>query len=160
MPRESIRPNEYNPNAQAPPEHKLLRISILTDGWTQPIVVHDDGTGEKPVIVDGEHRWRVSADPEVSAKTDGLIPIVRVKGTPSSLMMSTVRHNRARGEHGILPMSRIVRELIEAGNDVQDICFLMQMEPEEVLRLGERAGLPEITGRMREAFSSGWIPGG
>jgi ParB-like chromosome segregation protein Spo0J len=159
VPRNSVTPNEYNPNAQAPPEFKLLKISILSDGWTQPIVVFDDGSGETPVIVDGEHRWRVSGDPEVSSLTGGMIPIVRVRGTLNARMMSTVRHNRARGEHGILPMSRIVRDLIDSGESPEDVSFLMQMEPEEVQRLAERAGLPEVTARMREAFSSGWIPG-
>ena len=30
--------NDYNPNAVAPPEMELLEISILNDGYTQPIV--------------------------------------------------------------------------------------------------------------------------
>jgi len=30
--------NDYNPNAVAPPEMKLLAISIGEDGYTQPIV--------------------------------------------------------------------------------------------------------------------------
>jgi hypothetical protein len=42
VPRDSITPNDYNPNHQAPPEHRLLQVSILEDGWTQLIVVFDD----------------------------------------------------------------------------------------------------------------------
>lgn len=156
--RTEVRANEYNPNTQAPPEFRLLKISILTDGWTQPIVVFDDGSGDLPMIVDGEHRWRVSADPDIMKMTGGKIPIVRIRGTASSLMMSTIRHNRARGEHGVLPMGQIVRELIEAGNDREDICFLLQMEMEEVSRLSERAGLPEVSGRTKATFSNGWVP--
>ena len=30
--------NEYNPNSVAPPEMELLRHSIASDGYTQPIV--------------------------------------------------------------------------------------------------------------------------
>jgi len=30
--------NEYNPNKVAPPEMKLLELSIANDGYTQPIV--------------------------------------------------------------------------------------------------------------------------
>ena len=157
--RTEIRPNEYNPNTQAPPEFRLLKISILTDGWTQPIVVYDDGSGRLPVIVDGEHRWRVSEDAEIAAMTGGKIPVVKISGTASALMMSTIRHNRARGEHGVLPMGEIVRELIEAGNDTEEICFMLQMENEEVSRLSERAGLPEVSGRTKAEFSKGWVPG-
>lgn len=157
--RTEIRPNGYNPNTQAPPEFRLLKISILTDGWTQPIVVYDDGSGELPIIVDGEHRWRVSADPDIAAMTDGRIPVVKICGNISALMMSTIRHNRARGEHGVLPMGQIVRDLIEAGNSNADICFMLQMEQEEVSRLSERAGLPEVSGRTKAEFSKGWVPG-
>lgn len=44
MNREELKPNNYNPNKVAPPELKLLKISILEDGWTQPIVANADGT--------------------------------------------------------------------------------------------------------------------
>lgn len=30
--------NDYNPNKVAPPEMELLEISIINDGYTQPIV--------------------------------------------------------------------------------------------------------------------------
>ena len=35
---DEIIPNTYNPNKVAPPEYKLLKHSILHDGYTQPIV--------------------------------------------------------------------------------------------------------------------------
>lgn len=37
VPFEKIIPNTYNPNSVAPPEMKLLYLSILEDGYTQPI---------------------------------------------------------------------------------------------------------------------------
>ena len=55
--RDKLKPNNYNPNMVAPPELRLLKISILEDGWTQPIVVNSDMT-----IVDGFHRWTLSKD--------------------------------------------------------------------------------------------------
>ena len=58
--RETLKPNNYNPNKVAPPELKLLKVSILEDGWTQPIVINSDNT-----IVDGFHRWTVSDDKDV-----------------------------------------------------------------------------------------------
>jgi ParB-like chromosome segregation protein Spo0J len=157
--RDSIEPNDYNPNKQAPPEHKLLHVSILCDGWTQPIVVFDDGSGAKPVIVDGEHRWRASADKAVSKLTGGLVPIVRIKKSRNDRIMSTIRHNRARGAHGVLNMADLVKELIEQGQDADELCNLLGMEDEEVNRLAERAGLPEVVTRSHTEFDKGWVPG-
>jgi len=157
--RERLTPNEYNPNQQPPPEHRLLRVSILEDGWTQPIVVFDDGEGGPLVIVDGEHRWRLSADAEVRALTNGFVPIVRIKKPQTHRMMSTIRHNRARGEHAILPMARIVQKLLEDGFSVDDLGHFLQMEDEEVLRLAERAGMPSVVVRDEGAmFNQGWKP--
>jgi ParB-like chromosome segregation protein Spo0J len=65
VPRDSIKPNEYNPNQVPPPELRLLKVSIFEDGWTQPIVVHRPTR----VIVDGEHRWTVAGDLEILALT-------------------------------------------------------------------------------------------
>ena len=45
---ESLRANGYNPNHVAPPEMRLLKLSIMETGWTQPIVVRDHGTGLRP----------------------------------------------------------------------------------------------------------------
>jgi ParB-like chromosome segregation protein Spo0J len=157
--RDSIEPNDYNPNKQPPPEHRLLKVSILEDGWTQPIVVFDDGSGKKPVIVDGEHRWRVSGDKEIKKLTKGRVPIVRIAGSREQRMMSTIRHNRARGEHHVLPMAEIVRALLDAGIEKGDVQFLLQMEEEEVERLAEKAGLPEVVSRSHTEFNKGWVPG-
>ena len=159
VPRDSIEPNDYNPNKQAPPEHRLLHVSLLQDGWTQPIVVFDDGEGGKPVIVDGEHRWRASADKSIARLTNGLVPIVRIKKSRNERIMSTIRHNRARGEHGVLNMAQLVRELLEQGQGIEQLCTLLGMEDEAVNRLAERAGLPEVVTRSHGEFSKGWVPG-
>jgi ParB-like chromosome segregation protein Spo0J len=159
VPRDSIEANDYNPNKQAPPEHRLLKVSILQDGWTQPIVVFDDGSGGKPVIVDGEHRWRVSGDKAISAMTGGMVPIVRIRKARVDRIMSTIRHNRARGEHAVKSMADLVKELLETGKEPDDICVLLGMEDEEVRRLSEKAGLPEVVFRGHQEFSKGWVPG-
>jgi ParB-like chromosome segregation protein Spo0J len=158
VPRDALAPNDYNPNVQPPPERRLLKISLLEDGWTQPIVVFDDGSGTKPIIVDGEQRWQQTADPEVAALTGGLVPIVRIVKPRGHRLMSTIRHNRARGEHVVRAMADIVRELLQNGYDDPEICFLLQMEPEEVKRLADRAGMPERVTRAGATFSKGWMP--
>lgn len=152
--RDSIKPNDYNPNAQPPPEFRLLKISIMEDGFTQPIVVHRP----TKIIVDGEHRWQISDDPDVRKLTDGMVPVVFIDGDINHLMASTVRHNRARGEHGVAPMAEIVRRMIDGGMTRPQVMHLLQMESEEVDRLAERAGMPSVISREKKDFNKGWIP--
>lgn len=149
--RDELTPNCYNPNYQPPPEHKLLKVSILQDGWTQPIVACDG------IIVDGEHRWKASEDPDIYAMTDGMVPVVELDKSESERILSTVRHNRARGEHAIGEMSSIVVQLLETMT-VEELVLLLGMEDEEVYRLAEAGGMPVIVGKQKTTFSNGWIP--
>jgi ParB-like chromosome segregation protein Spo0J len=151
--RESLRANDYNPNAVAPIEMNLLALSIREDGWTQPIVAHPDGT-----IVDGFHRYTVSSRPEIFAMTGGMVPVVFLDKERGDRMLSTIRHNRARGVHGVRPMAGIVRELIEQGYEREAIMVRLGMESEEVERLYDQAGMPEKIARGRNGFNAGWTP--
>ena len=71
--RDQLKPNNYNPNKVAPPELKLLKTSIIEDGWTQPIVINPDFT-----IVDGFHRWTISGHKEIHKLTKGKVPTVMI----------------------------------------------------------------------------------
>lgn len=154
--RDTLKANDYNPNRVAPPELKLLKISILSDGWTQPIVINNDYT-----IVDGFHRWTVSGDPEVSALTDGLVPTVMLQGkTRADKQMATIRHNRARGTHIVVEMSNIVKEMIDQGLTGKEIQEKLQMEKEEVIRLLQRSGIPKSDVFKDKDFSKSWKPKG
>lgn len=153
--RDELHANGYNPNHVAKPEMLLLKTSILEDGWTQPIVARPDGE-----IVDGFHRWTTSADPEVYALTDGRVPVVRLlPPATGDQMLSTIRHNRARGEHGVLPMAAIVRRLRdEEGLSVEQVMTRCGMEREEVTRLYDRGGMTERGTQHKTTFSKGWAP--
>ncbi|WP_257285169.1 ParB N-terminal domain-containing protein [Endozoicomonas sp. SESOKO1] len=150
--RNELKPNNYNPNRVASTELKLLKISIIEDGWTQPIVVNPDLE-----IVDGFHRWTVSGDADIFKLTAGLVPTVMT--TPkdeSSQKMATIRHNRARGTHGVLNMADIVQSLIEQGLSQQEIMARLQMEAEEVIRLASRVGIPKSKLIQDDDFSQAW----
>jgi ParB-like chromosome segregation protein Spo0J len=158
-----LRANAYNPNVVAPPELKLLKVSLLSDGWTQPIVVrasHEETNGLEHVyeIVDGFHRWLlVKDDPHVSKMTDGMVPIVVV--LPRRLedqMMSTIRHNRARGTHHVLAMADIVAELSDRGAADDRIGQLLGMDPEEIERMRDRGNM--VKRGSAEEFGKGWQP--
>ena len=153
MPRENLHANNYNPNHVAPDEMALLRLSILEDGWTQPIVARPDGE-----IVDGFHRWTTSADRDVHLMTGGLVPVVFLRDVGADQQrMSTIRHNRARGTHAVLRMADIVRDLHDnQGVSREEVCRRLGMEDEEFERLYDAGGMTE-RGSGAE-FNAGWVP--
>lgn len=152
--RDTLRANDYNPNSVAPPELVLLKISILEDGWTQPIVINPDNT-----IVDGFHRFTVSGHPEVYKLTGGYVPVVDIQPKdPASQKMATIRHNRARGTHAVLKMADIVFSMLEQGLPTEEICLRLQMEPEEVYRLANQKGIPKSDIVAKGGWSNAWTP--
>ena len=137
--REEISPNNYNPNKVAPQELKLLKTSIKEDGWTQPIVINSNNT-----IVDGFHRWTVSGHKEIYSLTNGKVPVVVIQSeNKSQQQMATIRHNRARGTHGVLEMSNIISDMVKQGVSGDEIALRLGMEKEEVVRLLFRSGIPK-----------------
>ncbi len=150
----TLHANDYNPNHVFSPELKLLKLSILEDGWTQPIVVRPDGE-----IVDGFHRWTLGLkDDEVRAVSGNLVPVVVLAEgkSKSDQIIATVRHNRARGQHGVLKMGAIVRQLQAEGLTAAEIERRLGMDPEERDRLGDMRGSPEKAGK--DSFGRGWVP--
>lgn len=150
--RETLRANDYNPNHVAPDELELLKVSLLEDGWTQPIVIRDGGE-----IVDGFHRWLVSDEPDIAAMTDGLVPVVKLPADLDAAQqrMATIRHNRARGVHAIVKMADIVSDMVERlGVPAEDVQHRLGMEREEVQRLLDHG---DMLGRHGDGeFSKGW----
>jgi ParB-like chromosome segregation protein Spo0J len=151
-----VQANEYNPNAIAPPEMRLLEHSILENGYTQPIVAHREENHD--VVVDGYHRNRVGREsPAVRARIHGYLPITRIRSDRSDLfsrVAATVQHNRARGEHSVNLMSGLVRQLYEAGWKDEQIQKELGMEIDEVIRLKQITGLASLF-KERE-FSEAW----
>jgi len=150
--------NDYNPNAVAPPEMELLRISIESDGFTQPVVTDFSDESEVFVVVDGFHRNRVARECEsVVDKLGGYLPIVQIRADQkgrSDRIASTIRHNRARGKHQIAKMSDIVIELKRRNWSDKKIGRELGMDPDEVLRLAQITGLAEAF-RDKE-FTRAW----
>lgn len=148
--------NDYNPNTVAPPEMKLLETSIEADGYTQPIVTMPDG--ETHEVVDGFHRHRVGRESLlVMAQTHGYLPIVEIRegrANKSDRMASTIRHNRARGKHGVPAMTEIVRYLAQKNWTNQKIARELGMEPDEVLRFRQVGGLAAQFARRE--YSEAW----
>lgn len=152
--QEDIQANEYNPNHVAAPEMKLLYESIKSDGYTMPIVTYDLGDGKRE-IVDGFHRNRVGREhPDIKNRIHGYLPVSTIDKPEDERIGSTIRHNRARGTHGIRPMSDIVLELSQMGWSDSKICQKLGMDLDEVIRLKQITGLKEAF--MNHDFSKSW----
>lgn len=133
VPREMLKPNDYNPNKVSEENLTLLIQSIETNGWTLPIVVRPDYT-----IIDGFHRWTVSGREPLRTQLGGKVPVVIVKHDDEAEdMYGTITHNRARGTHLLEPMKAIVKKLMSEGKDVKEIGKQLGMRPEEVFRLSD-----------------------
>lgn len=145
IPIEKVTANEYNPNSVAKKELSLLQLSIMNDGYTQPIVTIWDEEKQKYVIIDGFHRYfSCLTNEEIQSRTHGCVPIVVLDKSMADRMASTVRHNRARGKHSVEGMSSLVFQMLEEGESDEDICNQLGMEPEELVKLKHVTGFSKL----------------
>lgn len=156
---ENVVANDYNPNKVAPPEMELLEVSILNDGYTQPIVTWNNYEKSKTEVIDGFHRTRVGKESKiVNKRILGYLPVVDIRTGQSSKndrIASTIRHNRARGKHQVDAMSEIVIELKNRNWANKRIAKQLGMDEEEVLRLCQISGLEHLFND--KDFSNAWI---
>lgn len=159
LPCDDIQGNKYNPNHVAPPEMKLLRLSIEKDGVTMPVVVCDTPDGEKPyTVVDGFHRTTViQIDKAVRDSLHGYVPCSRLNKSLEDRVTSTVRHNLARGTHQVELSAKLVVLLKKHNWSNVRIGKELGMDADEVLRLKQLTGLAEVF-KDRE-FSRSWTAG-
>lgn len=156
VPNSNVEANDYNPNEVAPPEMKLLEVSILEDGYTQPVVTFDEGNTR--TVVDGFHRTRVAKESHsIINRVHGYVPVVTInehKSDKANRIASTIRHNRARGKHQVSAMSDIVLELKKRNWSEARIGKELGMDKDEILRLCQISGLAEAF--ENEDFSKAW----
>lgn len=156
VPADQVEANDYNPNTVAPPEMRLLELSIGEDGYTQPIVAW--GKNDYYEVVDGFHRNRVGKECEsVRERVHGYLPITLInhdREDKGDRIAATIRHNRARGKHQVAAMSDIVLELSRRNWSDAKIGRELGMEPDEVLRLKQITGLAELFSDAE--FSQAW----
>jgi ParB-like chromosome segregation protein Spo0J len=129
--REKLHANDWNPNKVSRENLDLLVKSILSNGWTLPIVCRPDYT-----IIDGFHRWTVAGEEPLKTKLKGKVPVVIVRHDDAADdVYGTVTHNRARGTHLLEPMKNIVKRLLGQGKSIKEISKELGMKPEEIFRL-------------------------
>lgn len=166
VPADKVRGNAYNPNSVANREMTLLHTSIEADGFTQPIVVVEDGEGGY-IVVDGFHRMLVGKTyDDTRDRLHGMLPVVLLDCGLEGRMAATVRHNRARGQHNVEGMSSLVYSMLDSGVSDAEICNELGMEAEELVRLKYITGFaklfsdkeysPERRSRSQVKLSSEW----
>lgn len=151
-----IQANDYNPNSVAPPEMELLEVSILEDGFTQPIVTYNED--HVRTVVDGFHRNRVGKESKlVRERVLGYLPVVTInewKEDKGDRIASTIRHNRARGKHRVDAMSEIIVDLKRRNWSNEKIAKNLGMDADEILRLSQISGLAEMF--ADDQFTEAW----
>lgn len=154
VPNSTVVANDYNPNSVAPPEMQLLEVSIINDGYTQPIVTWETDSNRE--VIDGFHRNRVGKESEiVRSRVLGFLPVVTANKTDKgSRIASTIRHNRARGKHAVSAMTDIVIELKKRNWSEARISKELGMDEDEILRLCQISGLADAF--ENDDFSKAW----
>lgn len=154
----NVTANDYNPNKVAPPEMELLEVSIMNDGYTQPIVTWPNTEKNTTEVIDGFHRSRVGKESKVvNQRVKGYLPVVDIRkeqAGKNDRIASTIRHNRARGKHQVNAMSEIVIELKNRNWSNKRIAKQLGMDEEEVLRLCQVSGLEHLF--TDKDFSKAW----
>ena len=104
--------NDYNPNVVLNKEMRLLKLSILKQGWIQPILVTQNYE-----IIDGFHRSTLAkGSKEIRQMTGGKVPCVVLNLSEPERMLLTIRINRAKGNHVAFKMQDIIKTLINDYN--------------------------------------------
>lgn len=145
VPIEKVHANDYNPNSVAKNEMRLLYVSILHDGYTQPVVTVYDEDKDQYVIVDGFHRYTtMRLNKDIADRNNGLLPVVVIDKSINDRMASTVRHNRARGKHSVSGMANMVFQMLDNGWADEAICAELGVEPDELVRLKHVTGFSKL----------------
>ena len=157
VPIEKIVANSYNPNIMAPPEMRLLELSIWEDGYTMPCVCYYLEEDDLYEIVDGYHRYLVMKQSQrIYDREKGMLPVTVIEKDISNRMASTIRHNRARGMHNLELMTEIVTELVKSGMSDKWIMRNIGMDKNELLRFKQIPGLAELFRDKEFGWSDDW----
>ena len=139
-----LRPNDWNPNRHTTQTLDLLWQSMITDGWTHPILATQGG-----VIIDGQHRWRLACE---RIGLPAKVPVVRINAeNEADLMAATVRHNRARGVHTVEKMMPLVQRMTAEGGSPEELIGLDRGER----RLLDRQMPALLAGA---GYNLAWVP--
>lgn len=152
---DSLIANDYNPNVVMDAEMKLLKYSIIKNGWIQPILIN----GDPGTIIDGFHRnWLARNDLDIKKAYAGKCPVVRFDLTEPERMLLTIRINRAKGSHVAFKMHECITTVVKKYNyskpRVANAIGATVQEVELLLKQDVFAKL----NTANHKYSAAWIP--
>lgn len=154
VPVDCVEANSYNPNKVAPPEMRLLKLSIRKDGFTMPVVVSKKGQ-KKYEVVDGFHRkTHAEKDSKIRESLYGYLPVTKLNKNIDDRITATVRHNMARGTHQVELSANLIVLLRKHNWTNERIGKELGMDADEVLRLKQTTGLAELF--KDKEFNKAW----
>jgi ParB-like chromosome segregation protein Spo0J len=133
--------NRYNPNHVPKDKMRLLRQSILDNGFCFPVVTIWDDAEERLVIVDGFHRYTIATESWLDLSH---IPAVVLDHDISARMYATVQFNKARGVHQVDLDADVIRALIEQGQTEEEIAVHLGIDLETIHRYKQMTGIAEL----------------
>ena len=150
-----LKANDYNPNVVFSKEMELLKLSILKNGWIQPILVTHEY-----VIIDGFHRASLAkADKKVNALTGGKVPVVIMELNEPERMLLTIRINRAKGSHVAIKMSDLIKKVVnDYGMPIEEICRQIGATKDEVELLLMDDVFKKFDITKETKYSKAWVP--
>lgn len=151
---DNLHANSWNPNVVMNRELRLIELSILSQGWLQPILVNTN-----LMVIDGFHRWSLSRISDaLRERYHGFVPCAVLDIPDWQAMMLTVRINRAKGSHVAFRMSSLVRELVEKhGVDPQQVAKEMGATKDEVDLLMQE-DVFRVKDIQSHEYSKAWVP--
>ncbi|MBJ9134602.1 immunoglobulin-binding protein [Citrobacter farmeri] len=99
VPTECVTANDYNPEAISLVEQKILELSLVQDGFTQPVVVTVGRTEDLHYhVMDGFQHYFISQKPILRKRLRGHIPVTIIRPRQDaifSLIAATTREQEA-----------------------------------------------------------------
>jgi len=150
--RDLLRANHYNPNFVSKDKMRLLRQSVLDNGFCFPVVSIWDEDEEVLTIVDGFHRFTVAGPDWLDLSH---VPAVVLEHDISARMYATVQFNKARGVHQVDLDADVIRALIEQGQSEEEISVHLGIDPETIHRYKQLTGIAELF--KNADYSTSWM---
>ena len=144
-----VQANNYNPNNVSSDKMKLLKQSIIDNGFLFPIITIFDNDLEKYVIVDGFHRYVV-----LGQLNQEKIPIIVLEKNISERLYTTVQMNKAKGVHQVDLDADIIKTLLENGESEKDISEHLGIDLETIQRYKNLSGIVSLFENVE--YSSSW----
>lgn len=149
-----LQPNPWNPNEMDPDMVAKARASIHEFGFVDPVTVREFIHGPTDIyeIIDGEHRWKIAVEDEMSA-----IPVMNLGPVPEPVAQQlTIVLNETRGQSNPAKLGKLLRDLM--ATETKD--RLLATLPFSREALDRLSGLPAMTWEALDRPQRPMLPGG